>query len=82
MESLVNSQDTWSSAISRHKNKLENPSLVQQENIKDRKHAAVYAPLGFSFFAFVVSCLDLLGLLPSGVFSPLLILNYASTIPA
>jgi hypothetical protein len=61
MVSLVNSQGTWSPAISRHKNKLENPSLVQQENIKDRKHAAFYAPLGFSFFAFVVSCFGSLG---------------------
>jgi hypothetical protein len=61
MVSLVNSQGTWSPAISRHKNKLENPSLVQQEHIKDRKHAAFYAPLGFSFFAFVVSCFGSLG---------------------
>ncbi len=39
MVSLVNSQGTWSSATSRHKNKIENPALVQQEQIKNRKHA-------------------------------------------
>ena len=56
MVSLVNSQGTWSSATSRHKNKIENPTLVQQEQIKNRKHADFYAPIGFAFFAFVVSC--------------------------
>ena len=42
----------------------ETPSLVQQEHIKDRKHAASYAPLGFSFFAFVVSCFESYPVLP------------------
>ena len=56
MVSLVNSQGTWTSAISRHKNKIENPTLVQQEQIKNRKHADFYAPIGFAFFPFVVSC--------------------------
>jgi hypothetical protein len=37
-------------------NKIENPGLVQQEQIKYRKHADFYAPVGFAFFAFVVSC--------------------------
>ena len=54
--SLVNSQGTWTPAISRHKNKIENPGLVQQEQIKNSKHAPFYAPIGFAFFAFVVSC--------------------------
>ncbi len=54
--SMVNSQGTWSSATSRHTNKIENPTLVQQEQIKNRKHADFYAPIGFDFFAFVVSC--------------------------
>ncbi len=29
---------------------------MQQEQIKNRKHADFYAPIGFTFFAFVVSC--------------------------
>ena len=55
--SLVNSQGTWTPAIS----KIENPGLVQQEQIKNRKHAPFYAPFGFAFFAFVVSCFGSFG---------------------
>jgi hypothetical protein len=47
--SLVNSLGTWASATSRNKNKVENPGLVQQ--IKNRKHAEFYAPIGLAFFA-------------------------------
>jgi hypothetical protein len=59
--SLVNSQSTWTPATSRNKNKIENPGLVQQEQIKNRKHAEFYAPIGFAFFAFVVSCFGSFG---------------------
>ena len=55
MVSPVNSRGTWSPAQSLHKTKLENPSLVQQEQIKIRKRANFYAPIGFAFFPFVVS---------------------------
>ena len=61
MVSLVNSRGTWSPAQSRHKNKLENLSLVQQEQIKITKHADFYAPIGFAFFPFVVSCFGSFG---------------------
>ena len=61
MVSLVNSQGTWTPAISRHKNKIENPGVVQQEQTKNRKHAPFYAPIGFAFFAFVVSCFGSFG---------------------
>ncbi len=54
--SLVNSQGTWTSATSRNKVKFENPGLVLQEQIKNWKHSNFYAPIGFVFFAFVVSC--------------------------
>ena len=46
---LVNSQGTWTLARSPHKDKIENPGLVQQEQIKNRKHAAFYSPIGFAF---------------------------------
>jgi hypothetical protein len=61
--SLVNSQGTssWAPAISAHKEKIENLSLVLQEQIKNRKHAEFYTPLGFAFFAFVVSCFGSFG---------------------
>ncbi len=47
--SLVNSHGTWTPAISRNKNKIENPGVVQQEQSKNRKHAPFYAPIGFCF---------------------------------
>jgi hypothetical protein len=59
--SLVNTHCTWTPAISRNKNKIENPGLVQQEQIKNCKHAPFYAPIGFAFFAFVVSCFGSFG---------------------
>ncbi len=43
------------------KNKIENPTLVQQEKIKNLKHADFYVPIGFAFFAFVVSCFGFYG---------------------
>ena len=55
MESLVDSHGTWAPATSARKDKLENRVLVQQEQIKNQKHAAFYAPIGFAFVAFVVS---------------------------
>jgi hypothetical protein len=58
--SLVNSQGTWAPATSARKNKIENPSLVLQEQIKNRKHADFYAFIGFAFFCV---CGFLLGLL-------------------
>ncbi len=61
MVSLVNSQGTWAPATSRNRNKLENPGLVQQEHIKNRKHSNFYAPIGFAFVAFVVSCFGSFG---------------------
>ena len=61
MVSLVNSQGTWAPATSTRKDKIENPGLVQQEQIKNRKHADFYAPIGFAFFAFVVSCFGSFG---------------------
>ena len=35
--------------------------MLQQEQIKNRKHAEFYAPIGFAFFAFVVSCFGSFG---------------------
>ena len=61
MVSWVNSQGTWAPATSTRKDKIENPGLVQQEQIKNRKHADFYAPIGFAFFAFVVSCFGSFG---------------------
>ena len=61
MVSLVNSQGTWAPATSARKDKIENTSLVLQEQIKNRKHADFYAPIGFAFFAFVVSCFGSFG---------------------
>ena len=61
MVSLVNSQGTWTPARSRHKDKIENPGLVQQEQIKINKHAAFYSPIGYAFFSFVVSCFGSFG---------------------
>ena len=55
MVPLVNSMGTWTHAKSRTKDKIENPGLVLQEQIKNRKHADFYAPIGFAFFPFVVS---------------------------
>ncbi len=46
MVSLVNSRGTWVLAQSRHKDKIENPGLVQQRHIENRKHADFYAPAG------------------------------------
>jgi hypothetical protein len=40
---------------SERRDKIENSILVIQEQIKIRKHADFYAPIGFAFFAFVVS---------------------------
>ena len=37
---LVNSHGTWTPAQSPHKDKIENPGLVQQEQIKNHKHTA------------------------------------------
>ncbi len=78
MVSFVNSQGTWTSATRRNKDKIENPGLVQQEQTKNRKHAELYAPIGFAFLALLYPALDLSGLLRFVVFSPLLILNRAS----
>ena len=61
MVSLVNSQGTWTAATRKNKGKIENPGLVQQEQTKNRKHAEFYAPIGYAFFAFVVSCFGSLG---------------------
>jgi hypothetical protein len=61
MMSLVNSQGTWSPVTSEHKDKIVSPILVLQEHIKIRKHADFYAPFGFAFSAFVVSCFGSFG---------------------
>ena len=57
MVSLVNSRVTWAPAKSGNKDKIENPGLVQQEQIKNRKHwyADLYDLIGFAFFPYVVS---------------------------
>ena len=62
MVSLVNSQGTWTAATRRNKDKIENPGLVQQEQTKNRKHAAFYSQIGYAFFAFAVSCFGCQGL--------------------
>ncbi len=54
--SLVNSQGTWTTARSCNKNKIKNPGLDQQEQIKTASTQIFYAPIGFAFFPFVVSC--------------------------
>ncbi len=56
MVSLVNSKWTWTSATSRNKEKIENPGLVQQEQIKNQKHTDCYAPICVALFTFVLSC--------------------------
>ena len=61
MKSLVNSQSSWSPARHRNQDKLENPSLAQEEQIKIHKHAAFYPPIGFAFFPFGVSYFGSLG---------------------
>jgi hypothetical protein len=61
MVSLVNSQGTWTAATRRNKDKIENPGLVQQEQTKNRKHAAFYSQIDYAFFAFAVSCFGSLG---------------------
>ena len=61
--SLVDFRVTWTETRSQHKDKID-PGLVQQEVVKNRKHAAFYAPTGFAFFAFlalVASCFGSLG---------------------
>ncbi len=52
---------------SRHKDKIETPGLLPQEQIKNRKHAAFYSPSVFALFPFLVSCFGSLD--PSAVFS-------------
>ncbi len=69
---MVNSQGTWTSATSRHKNKIENPTLVQQEQIKNRKHDD-FRLLDLLYLTSSFPVLDLMGLLQFVVFSPLLI---------
>ena len=62
MISLVNSRVTWAPAKRKKINdKIENPGLVQQEQIENWKHADFYAPIGFAFFPFVVSTLGSFG---------------------
>ena len=62
MVSLVNSMSARTQAkSSRTKDKIENPGLVLQEQIKNRKHADFYAPIGFAFFPFGVSCFGSFG---------------------
>ena len=58
MVSLVNSQGIWTLAISRNKNKLENPTPVQQEQIKDCKHAASMPLLVFLSLPLLYPVLD------------------------
>ena len=61
MVSLVNSQGTWTQAIRRHKDKIENSGLLLQEKIKNQKHVSFHSPIGFAFFPFVVSCFGSFG---------------------
>ena len=38
------------------KGKITNFGLTQQEAVKDSKHGPFYAPIGFAFLPFVMSC--------------------------
>ena len=67
MVSLVNSRGTWTPAKSRNEDTLENSDLVQEEQIKNRNF---YAPIGFAFFPFVVSCFGSFGPFAVRCFSP------------
>ena len=55
--SLVDFRVTWTETRSQNKDKIENPGLFQQQVVKNSKHAAFYAPTGFTFFALVASCI-------------------------
>jgi hypothetical protein len=50
----------FSGYTSWHKDKIENPGLLQ-EHFKNEKHTAFYSPIGFAFPSFVVSCFGTLG---------------------
>jgi hypothetical protein len=50
--SLANLQGTWTSANSRHKDKIETHWLVQQERIKNQRHTDFNTPICFFFFGF------------------------------
>jgi hypothetical protein len=79
--SLVNLLGTWTSANSRHKDKIEIQGLVQREMIKNQKHTEFNTPICFIFLAFAVSYLDYLALLLVDVFSPVLTSGCNSMIP-
>jgi hypothetical protein len=46
MVSLINSQDTWTQATTRHMDKIQKPGLLLQEKIKNEKHAAFSSSAG------------------------------------
>ncbi len=68
MVSLVNLRGILTLAKSWNKDKIENPSPVQQEQIKNNKHTDFYAPIGFAFLAFVVVCFGPGSFGPTAVF--------------
>ncbi len=79
--SLVDSQSTWAPATNARKDKIENPSLVLQEQIKNRKHAEFYAPIWLCFLCVCGLLLWFLLVLQQFiVYLPFLISNYAKTI--
>jgi hypothetical protein len=44
-----------------HKDKIETPGLLLQEQIKNRRHDAFFSPIGISFFPFGVRCFGSFG---------------------
>jgi hypothetical protein len=79
MVSLADSQGICIPAQVGIETNLKNLGLVQQETVKNRKHARFYAFIGFAFFPLNSSASVLLVLLLFAVFSHL-ILNYISRI--
>ena len=61
MVSLVAGNGTWAPAYNVQRNKIENPGLDQQEQIKINKHGPFYSPIGYSFLPFVASCFGSFG---------------------
>ena len=59
--SVVNGHGVWTPAFNVDKGKVTNLGLLQQEEVKNRKHGPFYAPIGFAFLPFVTSCFGSFG---------------------
>ena len=59
--SVVNGHGVWTPAFNVDKGKVTNLGLLQQEEVKNRKHGPFYAPIRFAFLPFVTSCFGSFG---------------------